>query len=156
MRLYTATNWMLRTIQQGIQPLHVVGDMAIKYGTMGGSLPAMVFEAWARNHKTAISLNGGTYGQLLRDYEVIKRAAEALQLPYSAFHEDEESLGGLMTSWGVVVSTPIVDRIQARVSKDRGPGWFTSDESNVWFPTDESKVAVDDLVTLLTSKQLAN
>jgi len=156
MRLYTATNWMLRTIQQGIQPLHVVGDMSVKYGNAGGSVPAALFAEWARNYKTAISLNGGTHGQLLRDYEVIQRVAVVLQLPYAAFHEDEESLGGLMTSWGIVVTTPIVDRIQARMSKDRGPGWFTSDESNIWFPTDESKVAVDDLVTLLTSKQLAN
>lgn len=102
MRLYTCTNWMLRTIQQGIQPLHVAVEMANTY-ERARTRAGETYREWATQHKTAISLNGGTYGTLVYEYAEVCGLAKVLRLPVASFHEDQESLGGLMTSWGIVV-----------------------------------------------------
>jgi hypothetical protein len=104
MRFYSFTNWMLRPIQQGIQPGHAAVDMLVKYPDDNSSSQAAVAWEWARDHKTFICLNGGNAANLAEVYTTLQRVGDALGLPVVAFHEDEESLCGVMTSCGIVVT----------------------------------------------------
>lgn len=107
MRLYTFTNWMLRPIQQGIQPLHVLGDMVAKY--TAPSIEKTTLLEWCRTHKTVICLDGGTAGNVKRTAFRLAELGDQLSLPHAAFHEDEESLDGAMTSCGIVVPANIYE-----------------------------------------------
>jgi hypothetical protein len=101
MRYYSFTNFMLSSIQQGIQPAHCIADTFIKYSDE--SRQRAVLLDWATNHKTMICLNGGN-AQGIRDcYGMLEQFGEALQLPYCKFHEDEQSLDSTMTCCGIVV-----------------------------------------------------
>jgi len=106
MRAYFFTNMYLSSIQQGIQPLHCVVDM------MRSPWPSHVAEVlhdWADNHKTVICLNAGPAGHILELYNILKNLGQALDLPYGHFCEDEYSLGGTMTTCGIIVPQPIYD-----------------------------------------------
>lgn len=107
MRLYTFTNYYLNTISQGIQPLHVLGRMFAKY--RGLSQPGAVLYDWEANHTTAISCSAGDYQGVLDCAQAIERFANTLELPWATFHEDQRSLGGLMTSCGIVVPAHIYE-----------------------------------------------
>lgn len=107
MRFYTFTNFYLNAISQGIQPAHCLGELFMKY--LDESPAKAVLYEFAKNHKTMICLNGGHYHGVLACAEEVKRLAEALQLPYANFHEDEQSLGGLMTCTGLVVPQHIYE-----------------------------------------------
>jgi len=113
MRLYTFTNFYLSSIQQGIQPAHVISDMYIKY-VAGRAAPlpqaGVAFQDWAARHKTMICLNGGHHGSIKAIAEQLEVIGNELNLPTAAFHEDEESLGGIMTSTGIVVPAEIYER----------------------------------------------
>lgn len=101
MRAYSFTNYYLSTIAQGIQPAHAINDLHIKYADE--SPQRAVLLDWSKNHKTMICLSGGDYHGVLDCFTKLEAIAPALQLPYGAFHEDESSLGGLMTSCVIIV-----------------------------------------------------
>lgn len=101
MRAYSFTNYYLSTIAQGIQPAHAINDLHIKYADE--STERAILLDWSKNHKTMICLSGGDYQGVLDCYAILARVAPELQLPYGEFHEDERSLGGLMTSCVVIV-----------------------------------------------------
>ena len=107
MRLYTAGNYYLSSIQQGIQGAHVLGELFTKYGenTTGGGY---YLYDWARNHKTMICLNGGNASALREFYALLQSPGNKL-LPYAKFHEDEQSLDNAMTCVGVVVPARIYE-----------------------------------------------
>jgi hypothetical protein len=107
MRFYTFTNWILNSVQQGIQPGHCMGEMFIKY--IDESPQKATLYDWATNHKTMICLNGGHYHGVIAVAAEVARFGDALQLPYANFHEDEQSLGGLMTCTGIVVPQAIYE-----------------------------------------------
>lgn len=107
MRLYTFTNYYLNTISQGIQPAHCLGELFMKY--QGPSQEQSVLHDYAKNHKTMICLNGGDYHGVLDCANQLERFGDALGLPYANFHEDQQSLGGLMTCCGIVVPTHIYE-----------------------------------------------
>jgi hypothetical protein len=101
MRYYTFTNFMLSSIQQGIQPAHCIHETFIKYSDE--SRQRAVLLDWATNHKTMICLNGGN-AQGIRDcYTKVEELCTILQLPFCKFHEDEQSLDMTMTCCGLVV-----------------------------------------------------
>lgn len=105
-RLYTLTNWMLRPIQQGIQPLHASNDMLVKYHPSGGfahTNAAKIAWEWATSHKTVICLNGGNAAMMDAAWHKIHMLASKLDLPCQKFHEDWQSLYGALTSCCVVV-----------------------------------------------------
>ena len=110
MRLYTFSHWMLRSIQQGIQPLHVAVDMAMLYKSNEGELRTTaqaVYHDWATHHKTVICLNGGDSASLDNIWIKLQEFSEKLSLPAACFHEDEQSLKSIMTSCGIVVPESI-------------------------------------------------
>ena len=111
MRFYSFTNFMLSSIQQSIQGGHVSVELFVKYGRIpvgarGAELTKfnMLYD-WADDHKTFICLNGGNYKgvtDIARFFDDEKNP-----YPFAAFYEDLESLGGLMTSVGIVVPEKI-------------------------------------------------
>lgn len=112
MRYYGFCNFMLSSIQQGVQNFHVLGDMMVTY-TTGERAEAYrarsVLHQWATEHKTAIFLNGGNAAGIRDVYEHLCRFGQELNLPYDKFHEDQDSLDSMMTACGIVVPTYIVD-----------------------------------------------
>jgi hypothetical protein len=116
MRFYSFTNWMLRPIQQGIQPGHAAVELFVKYSGSQSEKDVMLWD-WAVNHKTFICLNGGTYADLL-DTKVFMENYNN-PYPFAAFHEDEASLGSLVTSIGIVLPEKIyITAAAMRSSKD--------------------------------------
>lgn len=101
MRAYSFTNFYLSSIQQGIQPAHMLVDLFTKYTVP--SIERQTLFDWANHHKTMICLNGGTAGTLRDLLPRIAELATALQLPYGYFCEDEFSLDGTMTCVGLIV-----------------------------------------------------
>lgn len=138
MRAYTFTLWQLRAVAQGIQPAHCLIDMFTKYREHT-SVEAKLLYDWAENHKTMICLNGGTAGGLKTLWEILEPLAVSLQLPVQKFHEDEESLCGMMTSVGVIVTEDIYTYAAALRSKDEQDlvDWYME------YNTNEYRVASD-------------
>lgn len=100
MRFYAMGNSYLSSIQQGIQAFHVLGEMVANRGAE----VAMVDE-WLHNHKTLVCLNGGNNAKLLNMYESLSTSEN--KYPWAYFNEDEESMGGMMTSIGIIVPEKI-------------------------------------------------
>jgi hypothetical protein len=128
MRLYTAGNFYLSSIQQGIQGAHVLAELFTKYGenTTGGGYS--LFD-WARNHKTMICLNGGNASSL-REFYALLHSSDNKYLPYAKFHEDEQSLDNAMTCVGVVVPARIYDAVWVMPDKEY-PAWESGEGR--WF-----------------------
>ena len=101
LRLYSFVNFYLSDIQKGIQTGHMAVDLVREYGDQEYGLTALrdMVADWADNHKTFIVLNGGNNLMLDNAATICSRSG----LPWTTFYEDEESLGGLRTSVGVVV-----------------------------------------------------
>jgi hypothetical protein len=119
MRYYSFANFMLSSIQQGIQPAHCIADTFIKYSDE--SRQRAVLLDWATNHKTMICLNGGNAAGIRDCYTSLVEFGDALQLPYCKFHEDEQSLDSTMTCCGIVVPEYLYDAAGVlRASGDAG------------------------------------
>lgn len=98
LRLYTFVNYYLRSIQQGIQTAHVVSNLFMKYGMVNTLL-----HDWAMDDKTIIVLNGGNNDGVKSIMSTFTEHAPGLKLPFECFYEDDQSLGGIMTSVGIVL-----------------------------------------------------
>jgi len=101
-RLYSFCNMYLSSIQQGIQTAHLVSNMFAKYKNMRGKPEHDMLFKWANDHKTIIVLNGGTKENIQNIFNELWLNAD-LNLPYDKFHEDEDSLGGIVTCCGIIV-----------------------------------------------------
>jgi hypothetical protein len=62
----------------------------------------VILNNWAANHKTIIVLNGGTTENIQSIFQDLWLNAN-VQLPFDKFHEDENSLGGIITCCGIIV-----------------------------------------------------
>ena len=107
LRLYSFTNFYLSDMQKGIQTGHMAVDLVREYAftaqyedasVLHNEHQAMVAD-WADNHKTFIVLNGGNNAALKETVDLVKD----VDLPWTLFCEDDQSLGGIMTCVGVVV-----------------------------------------------------
>ena len=107
MRGYFFGNMYLSSIQQGIQAAHVVTK--IFADTPAASQEGRVLYAWASQSVTKILLNGGNQKNLEILYDVIHELAGNLGFPCAKFYEDQDSLGGALTSVGVIVPEHIYD-----------------------------------------------
>jgi len=113
LRCYTFTNWMLRPIQQGIQPAHASMELFNKYllneGWQNGYAENVA--DWSQNHKTMICLNGGN-AKGIREWLEFFNVGELnghSALPFAPFYEDEQSLDGGLTSVAVILPARIFD-----------------------------------------------
>lgn len=112
MKAYFFVNCYLSQIQRGIQPAHVVGEMALKYGTpaLDNHLQmAEMFETWLREHKTMVVLNGGPQDRL--QYVAGLAENSTYQLPWAYFVESEDALNGALTCVGLIADPTTVERV---------------------------------------------
>ena len=100
MRAYFWGNFYLSSIQQGIQALHTLGNMFVKYD--GGALEPMVYE-WADNHKTVVVMNGGDSNDL---HEIAHIVKDQTRYPWATF--TEEGIMDALTCVGIVVDDQMV------------------------------------------------
>ena len=115
-RLYCLTNpTYMSQIQCGIQSLHVLGELNVKYRHEKTEAADLLFD-WQDNHKTVIVLNGGCAGDLVEIREYLYQDAAALGLPYAHFNEDVYSLGGVITCVGVVVPAYLYGAVEYDVA----------------------------------------
>jgi hypothetical protein len=87
----------LSSIQQGIQAFHCLGEMTLEH--TGNKM----FEDWLSIHKTLICINGGNNESLNALYELLKES----DYPVAKFHEDNASMGGMLTCVGIIVPEKI-------------------------------------------------
>jgi hypothetical protein len=105
-------------IQYGIQSAHLVGDLSVKYENPNNFL-TQVYKEWARKDKTMIILSAVNLQGLKDVYESLSQFDS--EFPVGCFHEDEESLGGLLTCVGIIVPETIYGAISFRDAFDINP-----------------------------------
>ena len=115
MRFYSAGNYYLSSIQQGIQAFHCLGDMISKYpyipcGLTTQAIARETLHDWMQNHKTLICVNGGN-NQALNEFYALLTRADAGSYPVAKFHEDEISIGGMLTCVGIVLPAKIYEAV---------------------------------------------
>lgn len=110
MRFYSYSNFYLSPIQIGIQAFHCLGEMIIKYGAHKETEQAHLLNDWIQNHKTLICLNGGNNASLIELHTLLTRVDNP-GYPVVKFHEDEESMGGMLTTVGIVLPAKIYEAV---------------------------------------------
>lgn len=100
MRFYAVGNMYLSSIQQGIQAAHCVAEMSRLW------MSNKMVSDWIVTHKTLICLNGGNNKSLGDFYDLVRYQK---QFPVAKFHEDEASMGGMLTCVGIVVPKEIYE-----------------------------------------------
>jgi len=114
-RLYSFTNMYLSSIQKGIQTAHLVGEMSRIYSNTSaessGASKALseAFKQWLDQDRTIIVLNGGNC-QNLQDisskiFDIVLGCT--LKYPECFFCEDDESLNGAITAYGIVLPSDV-------------------------------------------------
>lgn len=100
MRLYIFSNLYISQIQHGIQGLHSMGEIMLKYPA--NSRAGKRFRTWLRDHKTVIILQAGYSSNLMAIEDALGDIASAdPALPFASFRE--EGLENALTSVAVVV-----------------------------------------------------
>lgn len=132
MRIYCFGNFYLSSIQQGIQALHVLGEMVNKYSICtvahddhnekvfnGDSPQATMLADFLVNHKTAILLNGGAQKELDVLYGFFNSGLllEKNEFPFAYFREEEDALDSALTCVGIVIPFRIYE-LTDRLKKD--------------------------------------
>lgn len=121
MRAYFFGNMYLSSIQQGIQALHVVSDMFVKYQSHQPEFTEtknMLYE-WAEDHKTVVLLNAG-YSESIRELiEFFNHPANPY--PFCEFYEDGAALDGALTSIGIILPKKIYE--SAKLLRETKGSW---------------------------------
>ena len=101
-RLYSFVNHLYMNAKQwGIQTAHCVSTMSVKY--KHNTEQHKSYLTWATEEPTIIMCEGGNVAMLTDLYTRIESLANSLNLAVVKFHEDEQSLGGVITSVAVLV-----------------------------------------------------
>lgn len=100
MRYYAMGNSYMSSIQQGIQAFHCVVDMGLMWSN------DEMYRTWAKNHKTVICLNGGNNAKLISTWTLIS-SNDNPGYPVAKFREDDVSMGGMLTSIGIILPEKI-------------------------------------------------
>ena len=108
MRMYFITNLYLSSIQNGIQPAHVVHEIFRKYRKAEESQACKELYDWADNHKTIMVINGGMTEHMLEARELIVHACQGNRTDgpkhaWTSFYEP--GIGNALTCVGVVAPT---------------------------------------------------
>ena len=100
LRAYFFGNYYLSHVQHGVQSVHTVSEMFVKYKEKDNVQSKTLYD-WAENGKTVVFLNGGNSGAL----QTLKNMflSEHNPFPWSSFHEDTVSLNGALTNVGIVL-----------------------------------------------------
>lgn len=105
-RCYTLTHFMLSSIQQGIQSGHAAMELVNKYYQCEPVYKVDeeqfdVVLSWIRDNKTIICLNGGNSESMIDWVEFLDTYHN--KFPWVTFHEDENSLEGILTSIAIIL-----------------------------------------------------
>lgn len=106
MRCYSINIMYLAGIHAGIQSGHAQCEIALKYlinraNEQGPEAVAGLAE-WLENHKTAVILNGGQFGDLLKVEKFLGQPANH-RYAWAPFRESEYSLNNTLTSIALVL-----------------------------------------------------
>jgi hypothetical protein len=132
MRFYSCGNMYLSSIQQGIQAFHCLGEMIVGFGASIETKQAHIMNDWIKNHKTLICLNGGNNQSLTELYALLTREDNP-GYPVAKFHEDEQSMGGMLTSVGVILPERMYDAVWV-MPDEQYPAWEGGEGR--WFVND--------------------
>lgn len=115
-RAYFFGNMYLSPIQQGIQALHVVGDMSIKYPYNHSCKETNDYMNWADNYKTVVLLNGGMESDLKDIVSFFDNQDNPFSWDY--FEESQDALNGALTSVGIILPERIYVNAKTMRSND--------------------------------------
>lgn len=121
-RAYFFTNMYISDIQRGIQTAHCISDMHMKY-SYHSDMNIKIVNHWANIDKTMIVLNGGYSSHLT---ELISMFGDQYDLPWEAFFESAEALGGALTCVGIIIPD-IVYNMAQRFRNNLLPDYTDSD-----------------------------
>lgn len=107
-RAYFWGNFYLSSIQQGIQALHCVSEMFVKYEPERDDREDMLYD-WAENHKTVVVLNGGDQAALQEIFANL--SVDENDLPYAGWNEDRRALNDCLTCVGIIVDEKIIANV---------------------------------------------
>lgn len=111
LRMYTFTLVQLNTMQQGIQAAHAAVEVGMvaykKQMTLRQGTPFSIYHRWATEWKTMVCLNGGDLFELDEFANFLSTCDTPEKYPWAAFNESETSLGGLLTSVGIILPEEI-------------------------------------------------
>lgn len=132
-RAYFWGNFYLSSIQQGIQALHCLGEMFVKYAAEGEEREDMLYD-WADHYKTVVVLNGGDSSDLMQ--LTANMAVDGNDLPWASWAEDYRSLKNAVTCVGIIVDEKIIANVdEVRLArKERRKFNFTErlDDFEYW------------------------
>lgn len=128
-RLYSFVNHLyMSPIQWGIQTAHCVSTMSVMYKQ--NTQQAQDYREWAEGECTIIVCQGGNVAMLTDLHDRLRPLADALDLAVVKFHEDEQSLGGVITSVAVLVPETLYDcsvEFERQPDGERIPVFYTAD-----------------------------
>ena len=112
LRCYTFTHFMLSPIQQGIQSGHASMELVNRYTVTEGWVNghAEFLREWIAAHKTIVCLNGGNSKGLHDLYGFL--STDENTFPFVKFHEDEDSMEGILTSIALILPARIFETSQ--------------------------------------------
>jgi len=142
MRFYSFINGLyMNSLQYGLQTGHAISEMSLHQ--------PHAYTEWAKNHKTIIILDALNHAGLQRAHGALAILCGAYNamvkpeegIPYVKFHEDEQSLGGIMTCVGVILPehiyareepkrVPAIDFIPTYSPRERLAAWEEGIEKN--------------------------
>jgi hypothetical protein len=132
MRCYFFGNFYLSSIQQGIQALHAVSEMFVKYhpDDTFGPQPFKkergdTLMDWARYHKTVVLLNGGDADSLMGIKGFLSRIDNPY--PHDFFEESVGALNQCLTSVGIVLSERMYDKESTLVGRELNKAVFAGE-----------------------------
>jgi len=132
-RAYFWGNYYLSSIQQGIQALHCLGEMFVKYSEEHDECEDMLYD-WADHYKTVVVLNGGDSNDLMQ--LTANMAVDGNDLPWASWAEDYRSLKNAVTCVGIIVDERIIANVdEVRLArKERRKFNFTErlDDFEYW------------------------
>jgi hypothetical protein len=113
--MYTYAHAWLSSIQKGIQSWHCSDEMFIKYENDPKKMAQL--NDWRLNYKTVMVMNGGNSDMVEGLHEFFDNMDNPY--PFGKFHEDEESLRGIVTSVGICLPEKIYNAM-AFIRKHNG------------------------------------
>ena len=131
-RFYSFVNHLYMNEKQwGIQTAHCVSTMMSRTADHKDKDPEsyQMLQDWAMNDPTIIMCQGGNVAMLTDLYTRLSPLVDVLNLPLVKFHEDQASLGGVITAVAVLVPDGLFD---CYISDG-----YILDENNIKHPTFE-------------------
>jgi hypothetical protein len=158
MRGYVFCHFYIKPLLQGVQANHASVEWSL---FPPKSQEYKTYLSWAKAHKTLVYLNGGFTGQLTALAAALKVLAAQWKkkppkgtwraLPVSAFYEDQQTLGGILTATGLVVPESVYglsDEMLAETREELAARGLTPLEA-CQLPVLVRQLPVDHLLALL-------